>query len=419
MPVRPVQSEDRPTYITKPDIRFATTVLSHEFRDYAVEDEMMMDKMTGEIFIKRPSDGRVLSYEQNKKYLYDLMLELRILLTNNTKFTYNKESPYGCYISTNYDLNTINKDILNNILENETEIHLEDDEGYDLNNTLSFPVSSKSNGFFCRPTTRDSDKLIVNVLTTLYDKTVKDYAGDIAVIKEESKKFNMIENWDDMDVVIHYNLKIENNGSTKIYEDNKDYLRFNEETCVLFPSTIMENYPDFYDKCTVIVTKIEYPKIRFLKSLTEEELGVNLDDVLNQYGCLDKNIFVNYFNVVSFLDNYSHIRFLGNEVIVGCINNIYVQRYMSKMAKLKNSSEFIQSIIRPSDDDWGANTVWAEVVRDGYQDDRTIYRNSETDIKELETLLANKSYAGPEYVNINPDPQVLKDLYLELLEGGL
>ena len=143
MPVRPVQSEDRPTYITKPDIRFATTVLSHEFRDYAVEDEMMMDKMTGEIFIKRPSDGRVLSYEQNKKYLYDLMLELRILLTNNTKFTYNKESPYGCYISTNYDLNTINKDILNNILENETEIHLEDDEGYDLNNTLSFPVSSK------------------------------------------------------------------------------------------------------------------------------------------------------------------------------------------------------------------------------------------------------------------------------------
>ena len=89
------------------------------------------------------------------------------------------------------------------------------------------------------------------------------------------------------------------------------------------------------------------------------------------------------------------------------------------MAKLKNSSEFIQSIIRPSDDDWGANTVWAEVVRDGYQDDRTIYRNSETDIKELETLLANKSYAGPEYVNINPDPQVLKDLYLELLEGGL
>ena len=40
MPVRPVQSEDRPTYITKPDIRFATTVLSHEFRDYAVEDEM-------------------------------------------------------------------------------------------------------------------------------------------------------------------------------------------------------------------------------------------------------------------------------------------------------------------------------------------------------------------------------------------
>ena len=75
MPVRLIDSTDKPTYVSKPDIRFATTFLSHEYRDYSVDGETMMDKMTGEIFIKRPIDGRVLSYEQNKKYVTNLILK--------------------------------------------------------------------------------------------------------------------------------------------------------------------------------------------------------------------------------------------------------------------------------------------------------------------------------------------------------
>ena len=101
MPIRLIDPADTPTYVEKPDIRFATTFISHEYRDFAVDGEAIMDKMTGELFIKRPEDGRVLSFEQNKKYAYDQMLELKILLTNDEDFTYPKYVTDAYYLNTN------------------------------------------------------------------------------------------------------------------------------------------------------------------------------------------------------------------------------------------------------------------------------------------------------------------------------
>ena len=66
----PISSSDlHPTYVAQPDMRFASGFLSHEYRDYAVKGESMVDKSSGELFIKRPTDGRVVSFFQNKKYL--------------------------------------------------------------------------------------------------------------------------------------------------------------------------------------------------------------------------------------------------------------------------------------------------------------------------------------------------------------
>ena len=73
-------------------MRFATSFLSLKFRDSAVKGESIMDKATGEIFTKRPADGRVVSFYQNKKYLHDIALRLRVLLSNNANFIYDRTS---------------------------------------------------------------------------------------------------------------------------------------------------------------------------------------------------------------------------------------------------------------------------------------------------------------------------------------
>jgi len=62
-----ISSNDlKPIYQAKPDMRFATTFISNKYRDFAVKGEVLMDKATGEIFTKRPEDGRVVSFFQNK-----------------------------------------------------------------------------------------------------------------------------------------------------------------------------------------------------------------------------------------------------------------------------------------------------------------------------------------------------------------
>ena len=92
-------SDLHPTYVAQPDMRFASGFLSNEYRDYAVKGESMVDKSSGELFIKRPTDGRVVSFFQNKKYLDELMFELRVLLNCNASFTFPDEDDENALIA--------------------------------------------------------------------------------------------------------------------------------------------------------------------------------------------------------------------------------------------------------------------------------------------------------------------------------
>jgi len=414
MPVRLIDHADRPTYVSKPDIRFATTFLSHEYRDYSVEGEALMDKMTGELFIKRPVDGRVLSFEQNKKYAYDQVLELRILLTNNEDFTYPGKNNNAYYVSTNYDLVTINKDVPNDILvSNNTEIASEGASGVDLRNTLSFNISGECNGFFITPTTRDADKTIVRILSNLYDEYICNYDGSDPAIKAEQRKFQTIEKWKDSDIILSYKISITLDGSTTTY-DATDYIRFNEGCCVLFPKNITERYPYGYDSAKVIITKLDYYKMHFVQTLSSDITGLDDDttvlESVSEYLCPDGKVYCQWANIVSFVDTYKDLRLLGNEVTVGFLDIPYIRRYMTKMAKLKRASEFIQSSARPNDEEWGANAVWAEMVRTIGLKGEVVNHNSESDLKELEMIISKNNFG---YVDINTDITVKKDIYLE------
>ena len=81
MPTTVVDASKRPTFITKPNSRFATTMLSTEYRDYAVRGEEIVDKATGELFIKRPVDGKIISFHQNhnKPYHFPLVISSQMV----------------------------------------------------------------------------------------------------------------------------------------------------------------------------------------------------------------------------------------------------------------------------------------------------------------------------------------------------
>lgn len=417
MPIRLIDPADTPTYVEKPDIRFATTFISHEYRDYAVDGEAIMDKMTGELFVKRPEDGRVLSFEQNKKYAYDQMLELKILLTNDEDFTYPKNVTDSYYVSTNYDLVAINKEAMNDIIQTgELEIPIEGDPGADLRNTLSFNLSGECNGFFCRPTSRDSDKMALRIITNIYDTLVQEYEDNNSSIRAERNRFQTIEKWKESDVIITYDLEIIAENRRREFKNIKDYLRVNEHCCVFFPVDVMKNYRDGYDSVKVTITKLEFYKLNFVKNLDTslvdwyiqnvlqmEDPPLNIEsalDIVQPYLCVDGRIYVYYLNIISFVDKFTDIRLLGNETTVGFLDMPYIRRYMTKMSKLKRASEFIQATARPTAEDWGANAIWAEMIREVGMKGEVKYKHTESDLKEIEMLIAKNNFM---YVNIDPD----------------
>ena len=358
MPTIVVSSTTRPTHYTTPDMRFGTTFLSTEYRDYAVEGEVLIDKISGEIFMKRPSDGRIISFHQNKKYMHDLVLELRVLLTNNESFLYPVTNKSAYYVNTDYDLVAINDEAILNILENDTTIsNTSTNPLY----TLKFKVSKDCNGFFCRPTSRDCDKAIIEFMTNQFNEYVSNYTGSNAETLQEKRKLEDDERYYDSNVQLDYTLVAKNGATTKTY-NYSCYVRLNEEMIVPFPSRLTTDFPSGITEATVTINKLSYPKFKFCEK-HKSELGADYTSEYNKFIYPDKKICVNYLNVLTFVDKSMDINLLGNESLIATLDIPYVLRYMGKMVKLRDSSEFITTNTRPNDFEWTANAVWAEHVR--------------------------------------------------------
>lgn len=393
----------KPIYQAKPDMRFATTFISNKYRDYAVKGEVLMDKATGEIFTKRPEDGRVVSFFQNKKYMTQLMVDLRILLNNNSTFAYPPmEAASSCYLSTDYDMMSLyeNKD-LNIITDDQIIPNTEDDR-----TKIEFNLSTKTNGFFCRLTSRDADKAAIEWVTSQYNTICKNYTGNIVDFLDEKAKFNSIEKWEDSNATIEYEILIKNNGETTVYKVT-DYVRINEETCILFPAIVHDDIHDTTESITIRILSFTYDKIHFMFSHAST-LGDTFTDGVSKFLYPDNNLFIRYCNICSFVDNSEDIKLLGNEFIIALMDVPFVRRYMMKM-NANTDTNIILSPTRPTDDVWSVNGIWAEQIRDVFKGGYTINLECEVNLRQLEMYLAAND--DTDYVNFSNVPTD-RDIYI-------
>lgn len=321
----------KPTVLVTPDSRFATTFLSTKYRDYAVPGEALMDKSTGELFIKRVSDGRIISFNQNRKMINDLALEFRVLLMNNILFQYPHEKEDAYYVSTNYDLVEINNNVLYNLVTDNVTIS---NTPNDINK-LSFKVSGESNAFFCRTSTRDVDKAIIEFLTNQYNLLFKNYDGTNEDYLSEKSKFNN-NKWENNNAGIVYDITVSKDGVEYTYSDITDYIRINEDSCVLFPDNIYNDLESF-DFGIVTIKSITYDKIHFMIN-HKDEFGNIFMEAYNKFIFNDNRIEVAEFNVIHFIDNANDIEMFGNESIIAFLDIPHLNRYMRLMDTLQGGS---------------------------------------------------------------------------------
>lgn len=384
----------KPIYSTEPNMRFATTFLSNKYRDFAINGETLMDKATGEIFTKRPEDGRVVSFFQNKKYMSSLMLDLRVMLNNNADFRYPEDTDIdACYLSTDYDMMSINSEKDVNILTSNSVIP----NTSNAVTKLQFRISKKSNGFFIRLTSRDSDKVIIEYLTNQYNARIKNYSDSNSTYITEKNKFSSIEKWADSNATVTYTVDIKT-GSNTVTHTFTDYVRINEECGIIFPATITNTMLTKADTITVTIKSITYDKIQFMNN-HKSEFGSEFTSSISKFIYPDNNIFIRYCNICSFVDSSNDILVHGNEFIIALMDIAYVRRYMMKMSKLTSESSVILSTSRPTDDMWNTNAVWAERLRDVFKGGYTTNLESEVNFKDLEMYLADNE--DNDFVNIS------------------
>ena len=318
------ESSVTPTLNATPDSRFATSFLSTKYRDRAVNGEALMDKSSGELFIKRPSDGKVISFFQNKKLINELMFNLRVLLLSSTSFKYPSSDNNAFYVSTNYDLIAINNETLYDLTTDNVNIS---GTPYDINK-LSFNVSANSNGFICRNSTRDVDKPIIEFLTQQYDSLFKDYSGNNANYVEEHGKFTSIANWEGSNAILTYDITTTLNGVETTYSNISECIRMNDDMVILFPSTI-----NSFDSAVITIKSINYDKLHFMIN-HKDEFGNIFTESYTKFLYSDSRIEVAEFNISHFIDNANDFITLGNENIVVFIDIPHMNMYMTRMDSL-------------------------------------------------------------------------------------
>ena len=336
-------SNDKPTIISEPDTRFATSMLSTKYRIHAVPGEALMDKTSGEIFIKRPSDGKVVSFFQNKQLYYDLLMEVRLNIANNPEF----KSPISSdeftgksfMYSVNYDLANIH-----NGGERLIDIASEDQP---VLASPSFIFGAKSNGFFIRIATRDCDKAVVEYATYLKD-TINEYTeNDI----EFNKNYFIHTTISDVD---------ETRAVQRLF-----YGRLNETLCCIYPDSDLA-YVSNNGASSVKVTFsfrsliTDFVSDSFLMNNHYFQYQANVQKLRAP----DGRVELAETNIIGFIDNVAQFPLPFYAHILAFLDSDIILDLLEKTKHGISSDSVIISINKPATYIWASNCIWGEKIRD-------------------------------------------------------
>ena len=396
-----------PTSTILPNVRYASSFLDKKYKKYAELGEVVMDKITGEILLKRKIDGKLISFVQNDKYLHDLMVELRILMKNNTSFTY-PTTETSWFISSDFNIVDINSGSITNVLTT-GDIEFANtslDEKY----RFEFYVSKDCNGFFIRPISRDTDKNIIEYLTNYYNQSFQNYNGGDSTFLEEKAKFSN-PTFASSNVELTYSILVSGTNSagsaTQQTFSSSANIRVNEETFVAFPN----NYTVPFSTITsirVTISKLTFHKFDMAVAYMEA-VSANME-TYDKLVPPDDSIVIENVNIMEFVDNAENIPANDNIVNIALLDGQFVMNYVGRVDKLAGSAGFIPSIARPTDDLWTINNAWGEMVRIVHQGGLSASTDHETDLDALEDYIYSTEGIS---TNFTFDENSMDDIYIQ------
>lgn len=398
----------------KADVRYGTSFLSVSNKEKAAHGEMLSDKMTGEVYIVRPTDGKVISFAQKSQTVYDAVREFNLQFQSSSGYTYPDVA--GAYLLGS----RFTKEQFKHVNQ-QTDILCKNFEG--LLDTLE--VSTKTNGFFVKPVTRHGDKNTCGLLSGMFSndelsnfsanpKTFSEWLKDNALYTgDEYPTWSALEGWKTSDAIVVYNLKIYGiiNGASDIVEYRNQYgaIKVNEFTCVRFASDAFTGITDI-SRVEVQIQKFLFPKLQYERFCNEDTtsstgLSVSVSRIMEN----DYKVVFQYDDLFYFIDGPGQVPVPTDTLSLNvCVDVDFVNHAISNIQNASGSKAVQVQVDEPSS--WPVDTVWAEEIRDVLGGDLVTDTGAKTKLPELEQELY---HSGDAVVTFTDDPYNQENLFIQ------
>lgn len=290
-------SELEPLYEAQPNMRFASTFLSNDYRKYAIKGEAIQDKATGEVFIK-DKYGRVLNNTQTNTSIDSEMLRLTMQLRSNPEFVRPSQSGNdSMYINSQIDVMSLFDD--NKFDMSTTDwVYKKDGKINADSKYLAFTISANSNGFFIELKTPNVYKANVYDYVDLYNYTLAQLKSSDEDVRNSImndlkngvhnkvditlSEYN-IPKWKNSHAVLNYTLYSQEStddmtGKSYSVPDTTpeftftDFIKVNEMNCVMLPEQAVRKMKQTYVKKNgkrqtffIVINYILFPKFNNIK----------------------------------------------------------------------------------------------------------------------------------------------------------
>lgn len=369
-----------------PNMRFGSSFLDyakHKVME-AVNDEVLMDKRTGQLVYKRNDDGKLIYFAQENFHLNTYMRQLKQLMTDYRKI-YVKPNSSNCetYRDTyflSYNIEMIDFEFDDTLPDTFTG-------GGKLRNSSNVAHSfvQETNGFFFQLNGRPRDRAILSYLTALYDKTYKNYEGE----DEDAlgrKKLYELPGYDNSNAVVNYTVSYYDSDDRLIAEDTSDgYVRANEISFVPFIYTGI--YPrDRVSYAKFKVNSISTPKLAHAYSLLQTDNERVLMDSLidsDDLGFISCNVSI----YISLTDKNFTTPTPENTVPMLVMGWEEFEEELVRAKSGAGATGIIIDEVEPDPTDWEDIALWGEIIRFVQPDGTEEESSHETDIDSIETSL--------------------------------
>lgn len=405
---------DKNPQVNVPNMRFGTSFLGFDKHKRAVNDEVLMDKRTGQLVYKRDTDGKLIYYAQENFHLNNYIRQLKSLMARNKK-DYIRPIPKNCEFCDDTFFVSYNIETIDFFFHEESTERRLIDGGVLLNPyPQEHSFTQETNGFFINLVGRPRDRAMTSFLTGVYDKYYKNYDGEDQTILDIKAMYDDYPTYFMSQAVVNYTVTYYTTDDNVYAQQTSDaFVRVNEVSFV--PFVYAGIYPrSAVEYATIRINSISVPKLasamNLLKEGTEEKLAEALLD--------NEDVSFISCNISIFMTTTDKNFTMPTDKNTIPMLLMQWEEFETELVNAKETGSYgvMVSVDEPDITDWEDLSMWMEPIRKVYTSGETDPTGAEHTMDELEKIFGMIEYYGTKFtMNVEETEHIFTDT-LETIE---